>query len=112
MRKITGYCPMGCGQTLFVGDGGYITCSFIHCPRPSAVADILEDRETEHVVQFSDQIFNVRHPLLERLDDKLMSCELHDWIFNLDGPPVRPGKYRAVTRTSGGWKFTPAEAAR
>ncbi|GAA0374812.1 hypothetical protein GCM10009530_26670 [Microbispora corallina] len=101
---------MGCGRTLFVADGGYITCSYLHCPRPTAVADLLEDRETEHIVQFHAETFTVRHPLRERLDDALMSCDLHDHIHGLDGPPVRPGRYRA--RNSDGrwtWEVLPSE---
>lgn len=92
---ISGYCPMGCGRTLFVGQGGYITCAFVTCPRPDAVADLLADWETEHVVEFGDTGFTVRHPLRERLDDELMRCPLHEHIARLDGPPVRPGRYRA-----------------
>ena len=43
--KVDGYCPMGCGPTLFLGEGGYVTCSWHACPNPSAVADLLEDRQ-------------------------------------------------------------------
>lgn len=97
MNDIAGYCPMGCGRTLFVGEGGYVTCSLIGCPRPDAVADILADRETEHVVKFDADTFTVRHPLRERLDDALMTCDLHEYIAGLPGPPIRPGQYRART---------------
>lgn len=92
---VTGYCPMGCGRTLFVGSGGYITCSYIDCPRPDAVADLLADRETEHVVRFDENGFTVRHPLRERLDDKLMTCDLHTFCATLPGPPPQLGTYRA-----------------
>lgn len=94
-RAVTGYCPMGCGRTLFLADGGYVTCSYLHCPRRDAAADLLGDKETEHIVQFGGGTFTVRHPLRERLDDALMACELHEHIASLDGPPVRPGRYRA-----------------
>lgn len=93
--KIYGYCPMGCGETLFLGSGGYVTCGRFECPRPNAVEKILEDRETEHVVTFSSSAFTVRHPLRERLDDALMECQLHEHIASLAGPPVEPGRYRA-----------------
>lgn len=92
---VSGYCPMGCGSTLFVGSGGYITCSYIHCPRPDAVADLLADRETEHVVRFDENGFTIRHPLRERLDDKLLTCDLHTVCATLPGPPPRLGTYRA-----------------
>jgi hypothetical protein len=25
-EKVMGNCPMGCGDTLFLGSGGYVTC--------------------------------------------------------------------------------------
>jgi hypothetical protein len=62
--RIVGYCPMGCGQTLFVGSGGYLTCSWIECPRPDAVSDLLDDDETQHLVTFGPHDFTIRHPRL------------------------------------------------
>jgi hypothetical protein len=94
-RSIVGYCPMGCGRTLFVGASGHITCSLIACPRPTAVDELLGDREAEHTVKFGKSTFTVRHPLRERLDDELMTCDLHEYIAGLSGPPVTPGRYRA-----------------
>ena len=92
---VAGYCPMGCGRTLFLGSGGHVTCSLTVCPRPTAVDDLLEDQETEHIVVFEVARFTVRHPLRERLDDALMTCQLHEQLSMLGGPPVRPGRYRA-----------------
>lgn len=94
-RAVTGYCPMGCGRTLFLAAGGYVTCSYIHCPRRDAVADLLDDRETAHIVDFTGDGFTVRHPLRERLDDALMTCGLGEYLVQLAGPPVQPGRYRA-----------------
>lgn len=45
--RVGGYCPMGCGETLFLGEDGYVTCSLIECPRPDAAAVIL-DNPAEH----------------------------------------------------------------
>lgn len=92
---VAGYCPMGCGWTLGRTYGGHITCGSPSCPRPDAVATLLEDRETEHIVQFDTETFTIRHPLRERLDDALMECQLHTYIQGLAGPPVRPGRYRS-----------------
>lgn len=104
-RRVSGHCPMGCGETLFVGEGGHITCSFIRCPNPGAVARILRDPETEHRVLFSETSFIVTHPLRERLDGGLAKCELHRWLTERGGPPVRPGVYRA-TLARGDWQFS------
>lgn len=104
-QRITGYCPMGCGQTLFIGASGHPTCSLIGCPRPTAAGELLADRETDHVVVFDATTFTVRHPLRERLDDALLTCDLHTYIAGLDGPPVHPGRYRAswITAAGGRW---------
>jgi hypothetical protein len=107
-RTVRGYCPMGCGETLFIASGGYVTCSFLHCPAPDAVATILDDRETEHVVELGEENFTVRHPLRERLNDELLTCDLHNWLMGLDGPPRLPGRYRASHRY-GSWLFVAAE---
>lgn len=93
---VQGYCPMGCGGTLTLGAGGYITCGHLGCPRPDAVTTILAVRESEHVVDFGGTGFTILHPLRERLDDALLHCELHAYCQDLDGPPVKPGKYRAT----------------
>lgn len=96
--RLVGNCPMGCGQTLFVGKGGHITCSYLPCPRPTAVDELLDDREKEHVVDIGETEFTVRHPLRERLDDELMRCELHRWIAGQSGPPYAVGRYRVPWR--------------
>ncbi len=112
--NIVGYCPMGCGRTLFVGDGGYITCSFVECPEPDAVSTLLEDRETEHVVEFGESTFTVRHPLRERLRDEVLTCDLHRFCADLPGPPPQLGRYRTLPRMDGatGWAFEAVEASR
>ena len=94
---------MGCGQTLFVAEGGWITCSMQGCPNPTAVASVLEETETEHVVTLRESDFTVRHPLRERLDDQIDSCALHAYLRNLEGPPSRPGRYR-VSWPSNHWE--------
>lgn len=40
---VVGFCPMGCGKTLFLGAGGHITCSFNLCPDPAAVDKMLSN---------------------------------------------------------------------
>lgn len=109
MIIVAGYCPMGCGQTLFLGAGGHVTCSLIGCPRPTAVDELLHDQEIEHLVKFGEDTFTVRHPLHERLDDALMTCSLHTYIAGLDGLPMRPGRYRARRWPDGGLGLTATE---
>jgi hypothetical protein len=102
---IAGYCPMGCGETLFLADGGHITCSYLHCPEPTAVDQLLDDRETEHIVEFGETTFTVRHPLRERLGDALMACRLHQTVAaGSGGPPIAPGRYRARAGNGAGFQ--------
>lgn len=42
--RVRGKCPMGCGETLFLGAGGYVTCSYLPCPNPGAASDRLAAR--------------------------------------------------------------------
>ena len=52
MTDVQGNCPMGCGEGLILGEGGVIWCAALLCPRPTAAAEILADRESEHIVIF------------------------------------------------------------
>lgn len=109
-RHIEGYCP-ACGKaSLFRGDGGHITCGVIECPDPCIVDKILSDRETEHIVVFRPEGFDIQHPLRERADGKLFDCDLLQHCSNLDGPPTATGRYRAVMGETR-WMFYPVKAA-
>ena len=94
-EKVAGYCPMGCGETLFLGSGGYVTCSLDVCPRPDAATDILRDAEVHHVVAVDDTGFAVQHPIRERLNGDLFRCSL---LLNVArGPRRATGRYRVRT---------------
>lgn len=92
--RVQGYCPACGGESLFLGSGGYVTCSRLDCRNPSAASDILDDRETEHVVTLWANDFSIRHPLRERLNGDLNDCKLHQQLKTLAGPPRVPGQYR------------------
>lgn len=100
--KVAGYCPMGCGQTLFLGEGnrgegGYVTCSLVDCPRPDAVSTLLEDHERHHIASLNEDGFSLKHPLCERLDDDLFDCDMHARLRALDEMPIEePGIYRVL----------------
>jgi Family of unknown function (DUF6085) len=103
VRDISGaYCPMGCGETLHLMSGGLIQCLARNCPDQGAAQKILSDRETDHVVLFEEDLFTVRHPLRERLDGDLFSCEVHGMCWRMDGPPGGiAGRYRARVTPGG-----------
>jgi len=105
MERVQGYCPMGCGEMLFLGEGGHVTCSKLDCSNPAAVDEILGDSETLHVVVFDEEGFSIQHPLKERLEGELFDCGLHAYLRGLGGPPARPGRYRAHLGGDGNWRF-------
>lgn len=96
MVEVRGHCPMGCGQTLFLGEGGHITCSWVMCPEPSAVDLLLADKETEHVVKLGEYGYDLQHPLRERLNGDLLDCTVGEWIgAQAPADLPSPGRYRA-----------------
>jgi hypothetical protein len=103
--NLDGYCPVGCGPTLVIGiadpishDTGRVVCGSPSCPRPGAAGELLADQETEHIVFLGEDDFTLRHPLRERLDDDLMTCELHLLMAKKVLTDVAPGKYRVIAR--------------
>lgn len=100
-QNVRGYCPMGCGETLFLGEGGCVTCAEIECPMPDAVHNLLSELpETGHIGTFADDNgFTLTHPLRERIGETLDQCPMHRHLKSLDGPPVAPGKYRLNLKT-------------
>lgn len=113
---VTGRCP-ACGTTgLFLGDGGYVTCSLIDCPTPDAASTLLErprpdeaqqpETETmteeqiirEHVTTvhlISEQLVAVESWMWERLADVRAAAAADEQpetkaALTLPGPPCIP----------------------
>lgn len=102
--RAAGYCPMGCGQTL-VAHWGTFTPAVLHCtgrtcPRPTAAGEILLDGETDHIVMIDNDGHTIRHPLRERLDDTLLTCDLHN-IIARGGMSELRGRYRVIANPAG-----------
>lgn len=43
--RVQGRCPKGCGNTLFLGNEGYVTCGYLKCPEPDAASRLLKFAE-------------------------------------------------------------------
>lgn len=107
VKPVAGYCPMGCGETLFLGSGGAITCSYMECPAPDAVHRILADPEHEHIARFDQAGFSLQHPLRERLDGALFDCRLHGEMRDFAEMPVpEEGTYRVLEHPNAPPTFT------
>lgn len=106
--KVQGWCPMGCGQTLYLDDLGRIYCDEFDCTNFEAAAELLDDRETGHIVVFGQVGFTIRHPLRERIADELMGCDLMGAAQGFDQETI--GRFRATRRAGGPeWVFAPLE---
>ncbi len=107
--QVAGQCPMGCGETLFIGEGGHVTCSTGECPDPIAVDKLLSvPPEVEHIGVFDigGDTFTSEHPSRERIAGDLFDCPLQSYLCYLVGPPVGPGRYRVTPDpTTRGWTF-------
>lgn len=93
---VVGHCPMGCGTTLFLGEGGHVTCSAVDCTGPDAVDTLLGDRETEHIAVFTEKGWTLKHPLRERLADELLTCGATAWIGDIPQLPHLRGTFRVL----------------
>lgn len=96
--RINGYCP-ACGAAELVMDyaTANLRCDGPGCPRPTAAHEILQDSRTEHEVTFTADGFTLRHPMRERLDDDLLTCEIHRMLMRNEAPPLAPGTYRVTS---------------
>jgi len=96
-RAVTGYCPMGCGQTLNL-IAGTVLCTAPDCPDCQRLTTIMADQECEHIVELGEARFTVKHPLRERANDELLTCGIDAAInaagIQAGGPPAPPGTYR------------------
>jgi hypothetical protein len=104
--EIKGYCPMGCGSTLFLGEGGFVTCSWINCPDPEAVTKILEGAaERDHTVLITETMWTMQHPLRERVENDLFQCEMGKRITNYTAKVLlEPGLYRISSSPPWDWE--------
>lgn len=103
---VDGFCPMGCGAKLALSEDSRVYCQNPTCPDQHAVHTIMSDPETEHVVTIADTGWDIKHPLRERVGDKLLGCAVHRFLGTLSSAPLAPGNYR-VTRVHDEWIWTP-----
>lgn len=92
--EVEGFCPMGCGETLEL-HSGTVVCAAKHCPDRLRLASIIQDSETEHIAEFAEGHFTLKHPLRERTDG-LFGCQVHEELLALGAPPRSPGRYRVT----------------
>lgn len=115
--RITTRCPTCGAQTLFVGSGGYLTCSFITCRNPSLGEAIERYKAIEQVLAhfvdnaggYDKSLVGVAATALEHpdfFDKEYISGELRDLERRgrrlLANPQLESGKAVAAVDPVGG----------
>ena len=92
MTGIQGRCP-ACGwASLFLGDGGHVTCSRLECPNPSAADDLLHATPGPEATQATElektaRVFAALHQSAEQTVSRVIAL-YEQWVKA--GPP-KPG---------------------
>lgn len=112
-RRVEGWCPMGCGKTLTLARRGVLECTSPDCADPIAATSLLAERETEHIVRlYAEADFTAKHPIKERVADRLFECTIGAAMLTKMARDLEPGVYR-VARSPigpGGWSYERVEA--
>ncbi|WP_030764824.1 DUF6085 family protein [Streptomyces sp. NRRL F-2664] len=69
LPDVAGRCPACRGASLFLGDGGHVTCSRIDCPNPCAADELLHAPTGPLVTGTLVQLGRAAADLVARLDD-------------------------------------------
>lgn len=64
---VKGRCPMGCGETLFLGSGGHVTCRYLPCPNPCAADDLLASQPHEEFTYSTEVVTRDQIDALNKL---------------------------------------------
>jgi Family of unknown function (DUF6085) len=105
------YCPMGCGQTISVSGVGRVQCSNEHCPDDFAIEKLLtkEGASTKHIVRLDKHHWSSQHPICERIDNRLLTCGIHDAAEAMRYFKVEQGTYEVwYDQDDEEWKWSPS----
>lgn len=96
--NVNGYCP-ACGkQTLVLSVLSNLRCRNTACPDRNVAHTMLSRPSHHHVVRLTNAGYKIRHPLAERVDDQLFSCELDRYLSSCFTAPQAIGTYTVVAR--------------
>lgn len=76
-----------------------LVCQTPDCPRPLAAEQLLSEQQgTRHVIRIDGDGYSVKHPLIERLDDALLDCNLANRVAILARRWLRDGRVQSGVR--------------
>lgn len=74
-------------DSMYVSADGELVCRNPTCDEPLALAQVLADDELyQHIVFVNMGGVTVKHPIIERLDDRLARCAVLPWAFETMEP--------------------------
>lgn len=80
MHTVQGRCPSCHHQTLFLGEGGHVTCSLIGCTNPTAADDLLNGPTTTSTGEASERLKHAYQDVHGRLSTYVLADEAADLI--------------------------------
>lgn len=95
------HCPAGCGPTLSYVVGAGVVCVAQECPEPEALSKLLSEHVHYHEVEIEGDWWTAKHPLIERLDDRIFECGIQEWAHRHKG---QDGHWY-VRQTEEGWEM-------
>ncbi len=112
MSDVQGHCPACGGSSLFLGEGGHVTCRRLDCPDPSAADDMLGEGAPmlHRVAVLASDLFMAGKPgperetarkfleALQRPEPRLLACE---FCYEEQGEEVHPHPECPVGRSQG-----------
>lgn len=102
---INAFCP-SCGNQLSVSHFKEIVCTNLQCDHPSAASALLNVLHiNKHLVELTSIGFTTLHPIIERLDNQVFNCPVHDEIENAPYESRPFGRY-VIDKIDDQWEWT------
>jgi hypothetical protein len=103
------WCPMGCDAKLvMLTETGLLECPGKNCPDKYAVSKLLtrESATTKHIVTLHTDHWSAKHPLSERIDNKLLNCQIGLAAGAMRHHKMPEGTYEVWLDTDKEWKWS------
>ncbi|QGF20328.1 hypothetical protein SEA_SIXAMA_178 [Gordonia phage Sixama] len=103
--KVKGVCPE-CGErSLVVTPTHDLVCQNNDCVDRYCLTKLLSFATPHHIVKLTTRDYVIQHPLRERKEQQLFTCQLDTYIRSQVAPPAAPGLYHAIEVPDGSWTW-------
>ena len=100
-------CPMGCGKTIHTSREGLVLCVNPDCPDMRAIGKIMDGEHiAKHRIKFSRGHWSCVHPIFERIENKLLDCDIERAVSEMGYYGVDNGElWTWFDETDQEWKW-------